>query len=119
MTPYWLAHALYVLRSIESVQEVFNKGESYCQEPIIYQGILRLLQTLFESAHKLPDDIKQQHPNVSWKVINLYRNILVHDYLGDFQFHTAVEIITDDLPLLYKAMLHHIPNWDEIKHDYH
>lgn len=118
MTPHWMAHALHILASIELLQETIRKGENFCVEPIVYRGILRTLQTLFESAHKLPDDIKAQHPNLVWRNFSSLRNVLVHDYLGDFTEQDAWKLIDEDLPPLKQAMLKHIPNWDDLKHDF-
>jgi uncharacterized protein with HEPN domain len=118
MTPYWVAHGIHILISIELLQETLQKGNSYCQEVIVYQGILRTLHTLFESAHKLTDDIKSQHPSVNWRMFSSLRNILVHDYLGDFSWEDALSLINEDLPALKLAMLYHIPNWDIIKQEY-
>ena len=119
MTPHWLAHAMHILASIELIQESVQEDAESFQNPMIYRGILRTLHTLFESAHKLPDDIKEQHPHLSWKDFKDFRNILVHDYLGDFTQENTLEIINQVLPPLKQAMLHHVPNWDQIKRDYH
>lgn len=118
MTPHWIAHSIHILASIELLQNTLIKGKQYCEEPIVYQGILRTLHTLFESAYKLPEEIKFQHQNVNWRSFNTLRNILVHDYLGDFSHEDAWTLIEEELPKLKVAMLHHIPQWDDIKQDY-
>ena len=118
MTPHWIAHAFYILDSIESLEELTLKGKPHCQERFIYQGILRTLHTVFESAYKLPDDIKKQHSNLLWYRFAELRNTLVHDYLGNFFFEDAWQLIKEELPSLKAAMLHHVPNWDDIKDEY-
>ncbi|NEZ67715.1 DUF86 domain-containing protein [Leptolyngbyaceae cyanobacterium CCMR0082] len=118
MTPHWLAHAIHILASTDLIQETVHKSMGYFQEPMLYRGILRTLHTLFESAYKLPDDIKAQHPSLPWQDFRDLRNILVHDYLGDFTQENTLEIIDQVLPALREAMLMHVPNWDEIKNDY-
>ena len=40
-------------------------------------------QTLSEATQQLPDTLKADHPDVSWREISGFRNILVHNYLGD------------------------------------
>ena len=117
MTPHFLAHILHILESAEMLQEAVKKGNSYYSDSLVYEGMLRRLHTLSESAYKLPSDIKEKHPHVSWKDLYVLRNVLVHDYLGDKHIDDVINDIKNLLPALYNAMLEHIPNWEELKKD--
>ncbi|WP_439112486.1 HepT-like ribonuclease domain-containing protein [Hydrogenophaga sp.] len=44
---------------------------------------MRNLQTLSEATQHLPDALNAKHPNVPRREISGFRNILVHNYLGD------------------------------------
>ncbi len=44
--------------------------------------MLRNLQTLAESTQRLSDSVKMRYPQIEWRRIAAFRNILVHDYLG-------------------------------------
>ena len=37
---------------------------------------------LSESTQRLSDGLKEAHPEVDWRGISGFRNVLVHDYLG-------------------------------------
>lgn len=39
------------------------------------------LQTMAESATHLSDDVTGRHPNVDWRGIRGFRNIVVHGYV--------------------------------------
>lgn len=45
-------------------------------------AVVRNLQTLAESSQRLTDAIKASEPDVPWRAIAGFRNILVHDYLA-------------------------------------
>ncbi|MGZ4956795.1 MAG: HepT-like ribonuclease domain-containing protein [Methylobacter sp.] len=49
---------------------------------MVQDAVIRNLQTLSESTQKLSDELKTQHPEINWKAISGFRNILVHNYLG-------------------------------------
>jgi uncharacterized protein with HEPN domain len=66
-------------------------------------AVLRELQTLAQSAQRLSDPVKQQHPEVPWQAVAGFRNVLVHDYLG-INFERVWEILEQDLPLLKTAV---------------
>jgi uncharacterized protein with HEPN domain len=49
---------------------------------LIQDAVLRNLQVLAESSQRLPDSMKQRYPDIPWRSISGFRNILVHDYPG-------------------------------------
>jgi len=45
----------------------------------------------------LPDELKQRHPDIPWREINGFRNILVHNYLGNIDPLTVESVIDKHL----------------------
>lgn len=77
---------LYVCHILESIEYIEQFSAGHSREVIFiermrYDAILRNLQTMAESSKRLPDSLKQTHPEVPWRDIAGFRNILVHDYL--------------------------------------
>ena len=60
-------------RYCQNGEEVFRKSE------LIQDAVLRNLQTLAESTHRIDDHLKSRHPEVDWRAISGVRNVLVHD----------------------------------------
>jgi uncharacterized protein with HEPN domain len=65
--------------------------------------VLRNLQTLAESTQRISDHLKAHHPEVDWRAIAGFRNILVHDYLG-VSTERIWEIVSVNLPMLGSQM---------------
>jgi uncharacterized protein with HEPN domain len=88
----------HILRCISRVEEYSATGrETFFASPLIQDGVIRNLQTLAESSQRLSETIKQSWPDVDWKGLAGFRNVLVHDYLGV------------DLELIYRAVEHDLP----------
>jgi len=66
--------------------------------------VLRNLQTMAESAQRVSDDLKAKYPEVEWRRIAAFRNVLVHDYLG-IDMERVWEITQRDVPRLKQAIL--------------
>jgi uncharacterized protein with HEPN domain len=49
---------------------------------LVQDAVIRNLQTMAESAQRIPATLKASHPAIDWRAISGFRNILVHDYLG-------------------------------------
>ena len=70
---------------------------------LIQDAVLRNLQTLAESTQRISDELKALHPEVDWRAIAGFRNVLVHDYLG-INLDRVWEIVSVHLPVLASQM---------------
>ena len=98
MTKDWRVYARHILDTWAKIQRIQTRGT--LDDELIYDAILRNLQTLAESTQHLPSDIKSQYPETPWRDISGFRNILVHNYLGDISSDTIAEVLHDELPKL-------------------
>lgn len=49
---------------------------------LIQDAVIRNLQTLAESSQRLSETIKTTEPQVPWRELAGFRNVIVHGYLG-------------------------------------
>ena len=92
---------------IDHVLDCVRRIERYCQDgeeafrasELIQDAVLRNLQTLAESTQRISDRLRALHPEVDWRAIAGFRNVLVHDYLG-INLVRIWEIVSLHLPLL-------------------
>jgi uncharacterized protein with HEPN domain len=57
-----------------------------------------------ESAQRLSSALRAAHPDVEWRRIIAFRNVLVHDYLG-IDLERIWEILQHDVPTFKSAIL--------------
>jgi uncharacterized protein with HEPN domain len=72
--------------------------------PVIRDAVLRNLQLAAQSALRLPPDMQAKHPEVSWRSLRGFRNVLVHDYL-QLDVNDVQRALTESLPILRAAAL--------------
>ena len=87
MVKDWRIYALHILDSLQKIKLITERGD-ISSDFILYDAILRNLQTLAESTTHLPETLKLQYSHINWRGINGFRNILVHDYLGNTDAET-------------------------------
>jgi len=93
----------HILRCISRVEEYSAAGrETFFASPLIQDGVIRNLQTLAESSQRLSEAITQSWPDVDWKGLAGFRNVLVHDYLG-VDLDLVYRAVERDLPRLKQA----------------
>ncbi len=62
-------------------------------------AVLRNLHTLAESTQRLSEALKSAHPEIVWRNIAAFRNVVVHGYLG-ISLTQVWDIVELDLPQL-------------------
>ena len=103
MSKSWQPYAQYILDTIAKIWRIKVRGD-FLQDEVLYDAILRNLQTLSEATKHLPDDLKQQYPLIPWKQISGFRNILTHNYLGEIDPQTVSGVVEKHLSPLEDAV---------------
>jgi uncharacterized protein with HEPN domain len=98
----YLKHILECIRRIE--ENTRDRREIFLASHTLQDAVLRNLQTLSESTQRLSEGSRAKHPELEWKRIAAFRNILVHGYLG-IDMERVWEIVQRDVPALKRAAL--------------
>ena len=76
-------YLIHIGECIERIEHYTASGKAAFQaDTLIQDGVLRNLHTLTESTQRLSDTLKAAHPEVEWREIAQFRNVVVHNYLG-------------------------------------
>lgn len=70
---------------------------------LVQDAVIRNLQTLTESSQRLSDGIKATEPQVPWRDLAGFRNVIVHGYLG-IDLAAVWLVVEQDLPPLAAAL---------------
>ncbi|MDD5297614.1 MAG: DUF86 domain-containing protein [Rhodocyclaceae bacterium] len=103
----YLADKVYVRHMVECIERVAefcaaDEGR-FRASRLIQDAVVRNLQTLTESSQRLSEELKATEPDIPWRGLAGFRNVLVHDYLG-VDLDVVWRIVTDELPRLKAAL---------------
>lgn len=104
MKKSWSIYAQHILDNIDKIKRIQERG-NILDDDILYDATIRNLQTLSEATQSIPDEYKSNFSNIPWKEISGFRNVLVHNYLGDIDPMTINAVIQKHLPALEDCML--------------
>ena len=72
--------------------------DTFRNDPLRKDAILRNLELLGEAAKKIPEDVRRRHPDIPWRNVAGLRDILAHSYFA-----------VDD-EVLWDVVEHHLPD---------
>ncbi len=94
-----------IIESIADIKE-FTAGmtrESFSIDKKTIKAVVRSLEVIGEAANKLPDDVRDGYPEISWQEIIGMRNRLIHEYFG-VDLDIVWQTIEEDLKPLDNAV---------------
>ncbi|MBI4365209.1 MAG: DUF86 domain-containing protein [Deltaproteobacteria bacterium] len=98
---------LYIIQikdCIKRIMEYTRQGKDhFMRTPLIQDGVIRNFEIVGEASKQLSAGLKQQFPDVPWKRISGFRDILIHDYMG-VDLEEVWGIVENNVPLLQQQV---------------
>lgn len=78
-------------------------ADTFARDDMIRDAVLRNLEVIGETAKRLPMDVRNSHPNIEWRRIAGFRDVIAHAYFG---IHPAIlwDIVANKIPALLRQM---------------
>jgi uncharacterized protein with HEPN domain len=93
-------YLIHVVECIERIERYTTGGrEAFLASELIQDAVLRNLQVLAESTQRVSERRKAAHPQIDWRGIAGFRNVLVHNYLS-LNSGRIWDVIERELPRL-------------------
>lgn len=99
---FYIADMADFAEKVQSYTTGLEQNE-FVANTLVYDATLRNLELIGEAATHIPSQIRDTHPDISWRLIIATRNRLIHAYLG-IDNDTIWSIIQTDIPSLAKAL---------------
>lgn len=95
---------LYLIHIVEAnvlIEKYVAHGKkAFLSDDMIQNAIIKVVGNIAESASHINVETKEKYPQISWDMVRGFRNILIHDYLGDLDLEIVWEIIQGKLQQL-------------------
>lgn len=76
-------YIVHMLECIQKIEEYTKDGKDvFMDSGIIQDAVTRNFEIIGEAAKHVDATVKERHPEIPWKTIAGFRDVLIHDYMG-------------------------------------
>jgi uncharacterized protein with HEPN domain len=93
----------------------FTQGmdfDLFCQDTKTIFAVTRAIQIVGEAVKKIPDNIRQQHPQIPWKDVAKMRDKVTHQYFA-VKLDVVWDTVQQDFPLLQTLIVDILENFSD------
>jgi len=98
---------LYLISIIESAERIIgyvkDGREAFMASTLIQDATIRNFETIGEAARQVSAELRRAHPEVPWREVLGFRDVLIHDYLR-VDVDEVWNIVESDLPELKQKL---------------
>lgn len=93
-----------IKQAIGRILDYTQGGRSdFVATPMIQDAVMRNLEIVGEAASKLSEETKTQMPEIPWRRVVDFRNVLIHSYWS-VDPDIVWRVLSDDLPVLRESV---------------
>lgn len=97
-------YLIHILESIQKIERYTACGkQAFRQDSMVQDAVVRNFEIIGEATKRLSAQITDQHPQIPWREVAGFRDVLIHDYQG-VDYLEVWNIVQDHLPALHQAV---------------
>ena len=76
-------YLVHIQEAIAKIRSYTAGGrDEFMESSLIQDGVVRNFEIIGEAAKRLSDEAKLKRPEVPWRAVSGFRDVLIHDYMG-------------------------------------
>jgi uncharacterized protein with HEPN domain len=105
------------LEACERVKSYSSGGrDQFLADPKTQDAVLRNFMIIGEATKRVPPELRQAQPQVPWKGMAAFRDVLVHDYAG-VDLQEVWRLVDGEVPRLIQSIRALLPPLAELERE--
>ncbi len=88
-----------ILVACRKIEDYLDEAEEddFTEDELVVDGVVRNLEIIGEAAGNIPKSFRKKQPEVEWRKLKEFRNVLAHEYFG-VNLEIVKDLVENKLP---------------------
>lgn len=110
-------YLMHIVERIDRIIQYTQEGENaFLADIMVQDAVIRNFEIIGEAAKRIPEDFRGKHPNIPWRAITAFRDVLIHQYEG-VDPAEVWRIVEKDLAGLRQAIAAALPPPEQLERE--
>ncbi|MFZ4474775.1 MAG: DUF86 domain-containing protein [Saprospiraceae bacterium] len=95
----------HILDAMNAILRFTNEmqAQAFYEDDLVQSAVIRKFEVIGEAAKRIPEEFKAVNPEIPWKQMAGFRDVLIHNY-DDLNMETIWETVDAYLPSAVKQI---------------
>ena len=86
--------------------------KEFAEDVVRSAAVIRFFEIIGEAAKYIPDTVRDEFPNIAWRELAGFRDVLIHQY-PKVNLHLVWKYAVEDIPIIHQSVLRIIAELQE------
>ena len=97
-------YLIHIWESIQRIESYAAEGKAtFLSSTMVQDAIIRNFEIIGEATKHLSPELRQSHPEIQWRGLAGFRDVLIHNYMG-VDLVEVWNIIENELPQIRSSL---------------